>query len=526
MSHLFVCIERRIVDCESAPYRLLLVHVFFFFFLLFPFQYEHQLIDSRPTPLSVLVANNTKTPPPTAPPMKIMRRAPLSSSAPGSGAASSAPSKATSETEGDDAGSSSEALSARDRAAMSREEREAKYQAARERIFRDFPESRSPTSNDRANDSSQSGSASGRRKETKQKTPHDDSFDARSEYNVYYPGIHFPPGQQPFNGAAPGVPFASPPQFAHVPPPMNHPIAYPVNAQNNGVYPGTGGMISTPQGPLGYTAPPPSQQSWQSRIPPQPTAYPSATPPYNQGRPFNQPLPTVRSSPAAPYAMPNTNSYGRPQQYWLPPQGAPGYQQAPTQPQRHIPPVNWPQAYSQPPFSNQFTYDHTGGNPSFNPRMGRGNYGKPPTPMHHNRPAPFNPHTHSFVSGGQNGPPAYANNGAMHPDFYHQPHPAHMWQDHDKYNDGRRLSFNTYGVPTRIDKGSLAKWGTPSHLPPKPPPPSDTPGFNNKDRPEQSPQTEILHQQQPPLAYSSSTMSTHGPVLVVGSNGMQKPRDS
>ncbi|KAI5304580.1 hypothetical protein KEM56_006303, partial [Ascosphaera pollenicola] len=305
-----------------------------------------------PTPLSVLVANNSKTPPPTAPPMKIMRRAPCANSAPGSGAASSAPSKATSEAEGDDAGSSSEALSAKDRAALSREEREAKYQAARERIFRDFPESRSPSSNDRANDSSQSSSGNGRRKEAKQKTPHDDSFDARSEYNVYYPGIHFPPGQQPFNRAMPGVPFASPPQFAPAPPPMNHPIAYPVGPQNTPAYQGLGGVNTMPQGHLNY-ATLPSQQPWQSRVPLQPPAHLLMTPSHNQGRSFNQQVSAVRSSPAMPYAMPNSNAFMRPQQFLPPSQGPSGYQQIPPQPQRHMPPANWPQGYPPAAFPSQ-----------------------------------------------------------------------------------------------------------------------------------------------------------------------------
>ncbi|EDN04085.1 predicted protein [Histoplasma mississippiense (nom. inval.)] len=168
----------------------------------------------RPTPLNMLQPPNAnKTPPPNVPAMKIMRR----SGQPGervSGAgstapSSAAPSKATSEAGGTNEegfGSSAGATPAKDRATLSREEREAKYQEARERIFRDFPESKvsdHSNSGDQSANVSRSNSGNGKRKGHKQRTPHDDSFEARSQFNAYYPGAPYSSAPLPFNAISP-----------------------------------------------------------------------------------------------------------------------------------------------------------------------------------------------------------------------------------------------------------------------------------------------------------------------------------
>lgn len=139
--------------------------------------------------------------------MKIMRRTGERPSTEGSiAASSSAPSKAPSEAgdsgqEGDRAPSSTEA---KDRLVLTREEREAKYQEARERIFRDFPESAKSdtTSGDSNPNMSRSSSTSGRKKNYRQRTPHDDSFEVRSQFNAYYPGVSYGNGPMPFNASA------------------------------------------------------------------------------------------------------------------------------------------------------------------------------------------------------------------------------------------------------------------------------------------------------------------------------------
>jgi SUZ domain len=110
-------------------------------------------------------------------------------------ASSSVPSKATSENgaENSDEGliSPLERTPARDKSKWTREEREIQYKAARERIFGDFQES-APSENSTGDTSasmSRSSSSSGKRKTQRQKTPKDDSFEARSSFVPGYPGI-------------------------------------------------------------------------------------------------------------------------------------------------------------------------------------------------------------------------------------------------------------------------------------------------------------------------------------------------
>ncbi|KAK6368060.1 uncharacterized protein PV06_09639 [Exophiala oligosperma] len=164
---------------------------------------------SRPTPLHVLAQSIPAGPsqPPSAMAVKIMRRAglgPRQGSAGGSTpASSSAPSKATSEA-GVETNSEEGVLSPaetpnKDKSKLTREEREAQYKAARERIFGDFQESvtsENTSTGDNSASMSRSSSSSGRRKTRKQKTPKDDSFEARSAYIPSYAPMHMQQMQQ------------------------------------------------------------------------------------------------------------------------------------------------------------------------------------------------------------------------------------------------------------------------------------------------------------------------------------------
>jgi hypothetical protein len=122
---------------------------------------------------------------PTA--VKIMRRAGLNDST----APSSAASKATSEADHSEEGltSPTDSTPNRDKSKMTREEREAQYKAVRERIFGDFQElsiSESNSTGDNSASMSRSSSSSGKKKSRRQKTPKDDSFEARSAYVPSY----------------------------------------------------------------------------------------------------------------------------------------------------------------------------------------------------------------------------------------------------------------------------------------------------------------------------------------------------
>lgn len=131
---------------------------------------------------------------PTSAAFKIMRREQLASrhfSAGNSTApSSSVPSKTTSENglEGpsdDGLTSPAESTPSRDKSKLTREEREAQYKLARDRIFADFQESLITDSAENVEPStsmSRSSSTSGKKKPRKQKQNKDDTFEARSAY--------------------------------------------------------------------------------------------------------------------------------------------------------------------------------------------------------------------------------------------------------------------------------------------------------------------------------------------------------
>ncbi|RMD42501.1 hypothetical protein DV735_g2583, partial [Chaetothyriales sp. CBS 134920] len=131
--------------------------------------------------------------------VKIMRRAGLPrqfSTTDSTAPSSSAPSKATSEAGHSEEGpmSPTEASTPnRDRSKMTREEREAQYKAARERIFGNMDELAIGENNSTGETSasmSRSSSSSGKKKTRKQRTPKDDSFDSRSAFVAGYGGLH------------------------------------------------------------------------------------------------------------------------------------------------------------------------------------------------------------------------------------------------------------------------------------------------------------------------------------------------
>lgn len=82
-----------------------------------------------------------------------------------------------------------ESTPGKDKSKLTREEREAQYKAARERIFGDFQEpvsSENVSTGEHSASLSRSSSSSGKRKTRKAKTPKDDSFEARSAFIPSY----------------------------------------------------------------------------------------------------------------------------------------------------------------------------------------------------------------------------------------------------------------------------------------------------------------------------------------------------
>lgn len=149
-----------------------------------------------PTPLAQLVksAQPGGTAVPAAAAMKIMRREQLGnrqfSAGNSTAPSSSVPSKTTSENgvEGrsdDGLTSPAESTPSRDKSKLTREEREAQYKAARERIFADFQEavpSENASNGENSASMSRSSSSEGKKKSRRNKQPKDDGFEARSAF--------------------------------------------------------------------------------------------------------------------------------------------------------------------------------------------------------------------------------------------------------------------------------------------------------------------------------------------------------
>ncbi|KAJ9262437.1 hypothetical protein DTO195F2_3485 [Paecilomyces variotii] len=434
-----------------------------------------------PTPLALLHAANT-TPPPSAPAMKIMRR---NGDRPGgsTGANSSAPSKTTSEAggEGNDeerGGSSAGATPAKDRTTMTREEREAKYQEARERIFRDFPESKSSdnASGDQSAQMSRSSSASGRKKTHRQKTPHDDSFEARSQFNAYYPGMHYASGPVPYNVPMGDGSYTGQPPYM-VGPGASPSMGYVQNAQHNAMYSAPMNMNSVPHYPMTVSPHMAQNNGWQNGALPQGSPY-SGYASINQPSAMMAQQSSTRSSPAMNnYAVPNTAQYQQTAPSWMPTPYQSSFQHSP---QRNPPPVHWPNYPSQSMVSGPVTYPY-GQLPAqpYGPGM-QNHANQHPLPGSFTR-SPFNPQTRSFVPGAGS-PMGYPGKGNQHGmgHSYGGPQPGNQQQWGGSQSPASNYAAGRNGSSSSQD--SIAKWGTPSHLPPKPPPSEVSSDFDMKNR--------------------------------------------
>lgn len=459
--------------------------------------------------------------------MKIMRRVGQtgkSTSVGGSTApSSSAPSKATSETGADGSGedgteSSAAATPAKERQALTREEREAKYQEARERIFRDFPESKasdSPNSADQSADVSRSNSRTGRKKH-RQRMPHDDTFEARSQFSAYYAGVQYPNTQMPFGGMVHEGPFASQNNYM-----VGHPnpagMNFAHNTQTTGMYPPQTHANGFPQYPMAL----PPQSNWQNGHVPMPQFTN-----YQQGSqlPVMTQQQTTRSSPAmSSYSLPNGMQY---------PQSPPLWSQTPYQPnypssasQRNSQPVHWPNVPPNAMASTPVSYAYGQVQNQAYPQTSLNNSPQP-VPGSYVR-SNFNPQSRSFAPGGLSQQRFSETIAASQPSTTYSGVNS-MWAGQE--NASRFLSKNHVNIkpPTSSAMGqcssspgrqmdnqnSIAKWGTPSHLPPKPPPSEIPYDFDRVARPSTVPSQTYSHNT---ANASRPGTSKSGPLVVGGS---------
>lgn len=426
---------------------------------------------------------------------------------------SEGPSKTTSENGGD---SGSDGVKEGQEKLSARELKLAKYEEARRRIFGDTQDKPAPESTEDGEEQekekvdSRASSASGKKKGgKKQRNYSDDGFESRYQFSAYYAPSYGVPG---YNGDCP---------------PMYN-AAYPASLPS-GQYPMMQPNISPTMQyanpyPAVYQGDPQAQYNW-----PQPK-YPNGnvglgvqtygapySPEYDMSAQFNQAM-SFQPSDQQAHMSPNMSS---PQSASIR-GGAGGYQSPPNHGNQPWSPMS-PQSGFQPtrgmymqPISPQQMSPQTNPtipypfgqlpNPDFT--AGKGNKSQHPIPGSFNRQQ-FNPQSQTFVpGGGRNGfPPGQAQQRSPMPQMFTPAMPAYnampMQSPHNSphglslnappMQNGNMLSSprspmsngangqknthssksdNTSRNVSNSSESSIAKWGTPASLPPKPPAPA------------------------------------------------------
>lgn len=481
-------------------------------------------------------SKTTNTPPVDLPARKIMRRGEDGKSGTNTAANSEGPSKTTSEVGGassSDGGNDANDGESKEKSALTREEREARYREARQRIFgnSDMGESEAADAggSGEEKDVSRSSSASGRKKNKKQRN-YDDDFEARSRFNAYYPQQYSMPGyngdQAVYYGGYAGQ--MQNPQFAgmssNISSPSNYGGAYPVMvpSEAQGQYGWPGQQYASPGGPMGYPAYNAAQNGYDLSA-----DFQRGMQSFQSAGLPSQMTPKMSNAPMATYQDPY-------QTQPMPANGAwPQMNQQPTYaaqtPYAQSSPSNRPMsAPMQAPMSGQYAY----GQFPASPYNGLPNRNQHPLPGSFNRQQ-FNPQSQAFIPGGRNAP--YPMQSTMAPlapqgmngySSYQMPapnqspnqmqnaspaaaHPQTFGSPSNVQNSNSAIPKATnvgsshtpqlvnsqmVGTPTSSGSSSasipahssIAKWGTPAHLPPKPPAPAQPqppkfqlPGTNN-----------------------------------------------
>lgn len=450
-----------------------------------------------------------------------MRRGDDAKSGTNTTANSEGPSKTTSEAggaSGSEGGNDRNEADSKDKSALTREEREARYREARQRIFGNSDngegDSTEAVGSGEEKDISRSSSASGKKKSKKQRN-YDDDFEARSRFNAYYPQQYPVPGfsgdQTVYYGGYPGQ--MPNPQFpgvnANVSPPPSYnggyPIMMPQDAQGQYAWPAQ--QFQPPNGPMGYpnysatqngydlsadfqrgmqsfqSAGMPSQAtpkmanapmaSYQDTYQPQPIpmsgawshgnqqpAYPMVNaPPYAQNGPSNRPMSAPIQGPAPgqyPYGQfPPSPFNGKPNRNQHPLPGSFNRQQFNPQSQAFIPGGRNVPYQMQPNMGPM-------------PPQGMNGYGNYQMPVTNQMPSPRPPVAHLPTFGS---PHSMQNNSAV-PAKTNNPGPNQTPQIANSQIATAPPSSSSSGSSSIPAQSSIAKWGTPSHLPPKPPAPA------------------------------------------------------
>ena len=458
-----------------------------------------------PPPLTGIATPSTaaSTPPPAGAQMKILRRG-VDNSGPAIVNGSNMTSKTASEN-----GESGNDDDKRPKAPATREEREARYEAARKRIMGSARPSESPEEPVEM-DNSRSSSAVAKKGRRKQRADSDDDFEARS---AYYPTPLASNGATPTSYGFPNIIDAQsqqyqPPTFSNRDTMANyHQYGVPANHvwPNETFNPNHSTSNWTQNPTSGYDLPSEFQRTMAFQSPPmamhpsnmQPPfsahyqqqfvgttrAYPQqssymhgypqpAGPSYQQGYPNRSP------SSSSAYQESQDYQFGQ-----LPSQTFPG---RPPSKLEHPLPGSYKGKYFNPQSQSFVPGQNNGTNfPTFTPQAPAGShvayggtYGAS-SPLQWQTPAPAQHSAVSPIAPGST--PARTPNQPMthplpQPVFARQPSPnvplpakpeATPPKSTENNNNG---PSNVTSTPTTQGQSSIAKWGTPASLPAKPPP--------------------------------------------------------
>lgn len=437
-----------------------------------------------PTPLSAFRPEVlSEEVPQITPSLKIMRRlgadGRLAESGTNTDSNSMAPSKATSEGSEHDDGiaSPAESSTTKDKTSQSREQREAKYKEARDRIFADWKEENEKDgSNNVSEDASRASSVTGKRKKKKTKDQ-DDGFEARSAFYR----------QQPFDPSiGPGgyfVPYMvqQPPTITQQPyTPLFQP-QYPTIQQAQMI---PAGMVPAPVAPIMYQQPMgqqhnnygiPQQQIMASYYPIIPQqSQPLIQYPQQFIPPSYAPSPSQTSRPSSQVSNQSWNQASAQNQYsgfmMQPAQySAPSPQPIP-QPNSNGTPITYP--YGQLPYQS-----HPPGSRNAHPLPGsysRQSYSAQTRVFVSDDQSSYNIANQVYSSGGpipQNAHPQQQMQFAYQQQIpLSVPQSQYMGPTYGSPNSTSSRKHIPHAMPTP-PSNMLSKWGVPSTLPPKPPPP-------------------------------------------------------
>lgn len=459
---------------------------------------DHNLL--RPTPLAAIATASAPIDTLTSsqPAMKIMRRAGLSKDGQNTGSegntaeGSMAPSKAGSENgydsqQGTGVVSPTDSNMTKDKSAMTREEREAKYKETRERIF--GPESENADSTEAVNEASRTSSRNEKRKK-KNKT-NDDGFTARSQYNAYYPQMQYPATnyEQIADTSAYYGPYAMQANGA-----MNQSGAIGPTVFQQGYQQGFQSIANSLPLPTsmnsnvmisGYDV----QQNATYNQQMSQHYYPQAPQPMVMGQ-----QPSGMSSPA----LSNNGHFPRPQSQMADQQWTQNGYTYPIQQTREQSQCFPSQIQNQVHMVGAQSIPYQFGQLPMQPGM-HGAKTQHPVPGSYKSQS-FNPQTRAFVpnggsatahlmhqnspsnnvmsrspamsyQGGNNSLSAYGQQAPLYPQMASIPVPSPHGFGHESKSYGARKSSAQSNTTQSPVQNSLSKWGTPAHLPPKPPPP-------------------------------------------------------